>query len=187
MEILKPIVTRRSIRKYKTDPINDEQVLSLLESARIAPSGSNRQPWQFIVVRSDNLKRRIAEASHNQDWMLDAPVFIVCVADPVPRLKGKPSFDIDDNSPEPVVKKIIRDTAIAGQNLVLQAESLGLATCWVAYFSQEDIRPILKVPADKYVLAIIPVGFADEEPAARPRKPLHEMVHYDTWGTMRSE
>jgi nitroreductase len=187
MEILKPIVTRRSIRKYKTDPVNEEHVMSLLESARIAPSGSNRQPWQFIVVRSDDLKRQIAEASHNQTWMLNAPVFIVCVADPVPRLKGAPSFDIDDNSPEPVVKKIIRDTAIAVENLVLQAESLGLATCWVAWFSQEAIRPILKVPADKYVLAIIPVGFANEEPAARPRKPLHEMMHYDTWGHMRPE
>lgn len=186
MEILKPIVTRRSVRKYKADAVDDEYVLSLLESARLAPSGSNRQPWQFIVVRSEDLKRQIVEASHNQTWMLDAPVFIACVADPVARLKGEPTFDIDDNSSEPVVKKVIRDTAIAVEHLVLQAESLGLATCWVAYFSQEDIRPILKVPADKYVLAIIPVGFADEEPPARPRKPLHDMVHYDTWGNMRT-
>ncbi len=186
MDILKPILTRRSVRKYTTDPVNDEQVLILLESARLAPSGTNRQPWQFIVVRSGDLKRQIVEVSNNQTWMLNAPVFIVCVADPVPRLKGQPSFDIDDNSSEPVVKKVIRDTAIAVENLVLQAESMGLATCWVAWFSQEDIRPILKVPADKYVLAIIPVGFADEQPTARPRRPLHEMVHYDTWGNMRT-
>ena len=92
MKVLDAIVSRRSVRKYKTDPVSDEQVTTLLESARFAPSGSNRQPWQFIVVRSAAKKQRIVEASHNQDWMLNAPVFIVCVADPVPRLKGKPLF-----------------------------------------------------------------------------------------------
>ena len=187
MEILKPIVTRRSVRKYTTDPVSDEQVTALLESARLAPSGTNRQPWQLIVVRSDDLKRQIVGACNNQTWMLDAPVFIVCVGDPVPRLKGKPSFAIDDNSSESVVKKVIRDTAIAGEHLVLQAESMGLATCWVAWFSQEDIRPLLGIPAEKYVLAIIPVGVAAEQPTATLRRPLHEMVHYDTWGNMRAE
>ncbi len=182
MNISEVIASRRSVRKYTTASISDEQIATLLESARLAPSGSNRQPWQFIVVRSVKKKQQIIEASHHQDWMLNAPVFIACVADPTPRLKGRPSFAIDDNSPEPVVKKIIRDTSIAVEHLVLQAESMGLATCWVGYFSQGDIRPILEVPPDKYVLAVITVGYADEQPAAMPRKPLPEMVHYESWG-----
>lgn len=186
MDILNPIMTRRSVRKFTTDPVSEEQVTALLESARLAPSGNNRQPWQFLVVRSEELKQQIVDVCHNQTWMLDAPVFIVCVGDPVPRLKGKPSFDVDDASPEPVVKKVIRDTAIAVEHLVLQAEYMGLAACWVGWFSQEEIRPLMNIPSDKYVLAIVPVGAAAEQPAPTPRRPLRNMVHAESWGTLRA-
>lgn len=182
MKVLEAIVARRSVRKFKRKPVDEEQLRLLLESARLAPSGSNRQPWQFIVVRSEKAKKEIAAASHHQSWMLDAPLFLVCVADPVPRLKGKEPFSVDDNSPEPVVKKIIRDTSIAIEHIVLQAEALGLATCWVAYFSQGDMRPMLEVPSDKYIVAVLPIGYADEQPEAMPRKSLEEMVYYESWG-----
>ncbi len=187
MNVLDAITGRRSVRKYKVDPVSDEQVATLLESARLAPSGNNRQPWQFIVVRSAEKKALVVKACHNQHWMLNAPVFLVCVADPTPRLKGKPSFPIDDSSTESVVKKIIRDTSIAGEHIVLQAEAMGLSTCWVAYFSQEDLRPVLNVPSDKYVLAVIPIGYGDAQPDAMPRKALSEMVHYESWGNMTKE
>lgn len=104
--------------------------------------------------------------------MLSAPVFIVCVADIRTRSKGKGVLEVDDQSPEPALKQIIRDTAIAVEPLVLQAEALGLATCWVAYFEQKDLRPILNIPSNQYVLAVIPVGYADEHPAAKSRKTL---------------
>ena len=182
MKVCEAIAARRSVRKFQHTPVSEEQLQLLLESARLAPSGSNRQPWQFIVVRSEQMKKAIAAASHHQNWMLDAPLFLVGVADPVPRLKGKEPFPIDDNSPEPVVKKIIRDTSIAIEHIVLQAEALGLASCWVAYFSQEDMRPLLNVPADKYIVAVLPIGYADEQPEAMPRKSLDELVHYECWG-----
>ena len=182
MKVLESIASRQSIRKFKRDPVSEEQLRVLLESARLAPSGSNRQPWQFIVVRSEKVRKEIAAASHHQNWMVNAPLFIVGVADPVPRLKGKEPFPVDDTSPEPVVKKIIRDTSIAIEHIVLQAESIGLATCWVAYFSQNDMRPILNIPADKYVVAVLPIGYADERPGRMPRKTIEELVHYETWG-----
>lgn len=184
MKILDPILSRRSIRKYINKHVEDENVLAMLESARLAPSGSNTQPWNFVVVKSEELKKDIVDVSHKQKWMLKAPVFIVCVADIKTRIKDDEDIFIDENSSTPEVKLIIRDTAIAIEHLVLQAEAMGLSTCWVAYFEQKDIRPILEIPKDKYVVAIITVGYSNEKPKERPRKSLQEMIHMEKWGNV---
>ncbi len=181
MEILGPIQSRRSIRKYKDLPVDDEQITALLESARIAPSGSHTQPWHFIVVRSDGMKERIMKVSHHQTWMLEAPVFIVCVADIRSRLKEGDPQVIDENSPEPDVKLMIRDTAIAIEHIVLQAEAMGLSTCWIAWFEQKDIRPVLNIPSDKYVVAVLTVGYGNETPKPILRRSLEELVHHEMW------
>lgn len=186
MEILSLIQSRRSIRKYKAKPVEDEKIKIMLESARLAPSGGNTQPWNFIIVRSDKKKEQLVKASHNQKWMLQAPVFIVCVADARMRLKNQNEIVFDEDSPESELKKIIRDTTISVEHLVLQAVSIGFSTCWVAYFKQKDIRPLLNIPSDKYVISIVVVGYGDENPPPRPRKPLKEMVHFETWGNLGS-
>ena len=181
MEILEAILSRRSIRRYKSNPVEDEKLKVMWESARLAPSGGNTQPWNFVIVRSDETRKQIVEACHRQNWMLQAPVLLVCVADIRTRIKEQENIVLSETSPQVELKKIIRDTAIAIEHLVLQAESLGLSTCWVAYFEQEDIRPILSIPPDKYVVAVITVGYADESPRARPRRSLEEIIHFETW------
>lgn len=172
---------RRSIRQYLDKPVEDERIRQLLESARLAPSGSNNQPWQFIVVRSDERRRKLSEVAHNQKWMLTAPVFIVCVADIRCRIPGEMPLSLTEESPQEELKQIIRDTAIATENLLLEAHHLGLGTCWIAWFRQEDIRPVLNIPSDKYVCGIITVGYPAETPGPRPRKPLESMVRYEKW------
>ena len=122
METFQAIITRRSIRKYTDQPVGEERVAQLLESARLAPSGSNTQPWHFIVVRSEAKKRKLAEISHKQDWMATAPVHIVCVADIRARIGGNDVVSVDENSPQFELKQIIRDTAIAVDHMVLEAE-----------------------------------------------------------------
>lgn len=179
--MIKEIRTRRSIRKYINKPIEEEKLLLLLESARLAPTGSNTQPCHFIIVKSDLIRQKLAQVSHNQNWMISAPVFIVCVADIRSRIKDDVHIHVDERSPEEEVKLIIRDASISIEHLVLEAESLGLGTCWVAWFTQEEIRPILNIPSDKYVVSIITVGYADEMPKARPRKSFEEIVHYENW------
>jgi len=179
--MLEQIKGRRSIRKYHDKPIEDAKVIQLIESARLAPSGNNTQPWHFIVVRDEFTKQKLAEASQKQKWMLSAPVFIVCVADIRCRIKDDPCLTLDEHSPQEEVKQIIRDTSIAIENILLEARSSGLGTCWVAWFTQKDIRPILNIPSDKYVVGIITVGYAAEKPAARPRKKLVEIIHYENW------
>ena len=178
---MKQIETRRSIRKYSDKPVEDEIVIQLLESARLAPSGSNTQPWHFIVVTTELGRQKLAKVSNNQKWMLSAPVFIVCVADSRSRIKDNAEIFLDENSPHQELKQIIRDTSIAVEHIVLEANNLGLGSCWVAWFVQEEIRPILNIPSDKYVVGIITLGYTNETPEARPRKKLEEMLHYENW------
>lgn len=179
--MIKEMETRRSIRKYIDKAVEDEKIIQLLESARLAPSGSNTQPWHFIVVKSDLSRQNLAEIAHNQKWMLSAPVFIVCVADIRCRIEENVDVSLNENSPQEELKQIIRDTSISVEHILLEADNLGLGTCWVAWFTQDKIRPILNIPADKYVVGIITLGYANETPKARPRKTLKEMMHYETW------
>lgn len=79
------------------------------------------------------------------------------------------------------MKQIIRDTSIAIEHIVLQAKSLGLGTCWVSWFRQVDIRPILNIPDDKYVVTILTLGYPNENPLVRPRKQIDEFLHFENW------
>lgn len=178
---MKEMESRRSIRKYRDRPVDEEAVRKLMESARLAPSGTNTQPWHFIVITDPEVKAEVVAASHHQRWMLSAPVFIACVADPAARMEPAEGFTADEHSPEMAVKQVIRDTAIAAEHLVLEAEALGLGTCWVAWFEQKDIKAVLGIPRDKFTVAVITVGYADEDPKPRKRKPLEEILHTDRW------
>jgi len=179
--MLKEIENRRSIRKYLDKKVEKELIVEVLESARLAPSGSNTQPWSFIIIESEEKKRQLTIADHNQQWMMSAPIFIVCVADIRSRLANDIDVKLDENSSEPELKQIIRDTAITIEHILLEAEHLGLSTCWTAWFEQKDVRPILNIPEDKYVCGIITIGYGDESPNPRPRKKLEEIIKYETW------
>jgi len=179
--MLNQIENRRSIRKYRDIKVEKDTVFQILESARLAPSGSNTQPWTFIVVESEETKEKLSIVDHHQSWMLTAPVFIVCVADICCRLDGNNDLRLDEYSSEPELKQIIRDTAIATEHILLEAEHLGLSSCWTAWFIQADVRPILNIPEDKYVCGIITLGYGDETPNQRPRKTMEEIIRYEKW------
>jgi len=179
--MLKQIVDRRSIRKYQNRSVEREKLIQVFDSARLAPSGSNTQPWSFIVVESEATKEKLTIADHDQKWMLTAPVFIVCVADIRSRIPMGIDIKLDEHSPEPELKQIIRDTAIAIEHILLEAEHIGLAACWTAWFEQASVRPVLNIPEDKYVCGIITLGYGDEAPEQRPRKALEEIVRYERW------
>lgn len=179
--MLKEIENRRSIRRYLNKKVEKEKLVQLLESARLAPSGSNTQPWTFLIIESEDTKEKLSIADHHQKWMMTAPIFIVCVADIRYRISMGTKVRLDENSSEPELKQIIRDTAIAMGHLLLEAEHLGLAACWTAWFEQDDVRPILNIPDDKYVCGIITLGYGDEAPKQRPRKAMKEIVRYEKW------
>jgi nitroreductase len=179
--MINEIRTRRSIRKYTDQLISDESIAQLIESARLAPSGSNTQPWHFVVIRSEETRKKIAEVSHGQSWMTMAPVHIACVADIRSRVDGIEQIELSENSPQHELKQIIRDTSIAVEHIVLEAENLGLGACWIAWFTQKDVRSVLNIPSDKYIVCILTIGYPDEKPSTRPRKKLEDITHYETW------
>ena len=181
MNVQQAILQRRSIRKYKDIPVSDEHLAILLEAARLAPTGSNTQTGRFIVVRGDEMRKKVAEVSHDQKWMTRAPLFIVCVSDPTARIPEGLGY-LDEESTAFELKQSIRDVAIQAEHIVLQAEELGLGTCWIAWFIQEEIRPVLGIPEDKFVVAVLIVGHPDEAPAARPRMALNDIACDEKWG-----
>jgi len=179
--MVKEIKSRKSVRQYNDMPVDDEKIIQLIESARLAPSGSNTQPWNFVIVRSEATKAKISEVNNNQAWMKSASVFIICVADIRCRIKDDVDVYLDENSALPELKQIIRDTAVAIEHILLEAERLGLSSCWTAWYSQKDIRPIMNIPDDKYVVGIVTIGYSDMSRNSAPRKSLDSMIRYETW------
>ena len=178
--MMKQISDRQSIRNYINKPVDDDLILALVESAWNAPSGSNTKPWHFIIVKDPIIKEQIARVSHDQKWMLTAPVFIVCVSDIKSRITDN-ELVIDEESSQHEVKQIIRDTAIAIEHIVLEAINNNLGTCWVSWFTQKEIRPILNIPNNKYVVTILAIGYHNEKPRNKNRKDIKEIIHINKW------
>jgi len=169
MDTLQTILERRSIRAYKSEPIPDAHLRQILEAGRQAPSASNRQPWHFIVVGDAEQKRRVAEACGRQMWMADAAYIIVALG--LPAVSGK-WYKVD--------------VAIALQNLVLAAYSLGYGTCWIGDFASAQLKNICHIPEDIEVVACTPLGVPDASPAARPRKDWGQVFSADSYGQVVS-
>lgn len=177
---------RRSIRKYKSDPVNAGALMRVLEAGALAPSGNNTQPWRFIVVRDPSMKQKLFEVAGKQRWILEAPVTIAVVGDIAAKVKSPGGvgevLSIDDPKNKAALLKTIRDATIAADHIVMAAEDEGLGSCWIALFEQEDIRPVLSVPESCYVVAVITLGLPAETPNPRPRHPLHEIVFGEKYG-----
>ena len=157
--ILPEIANRRSIRSYSDKEVTDEQVDCLIEAARLAPSGSNKQPWDFIVVRSYQMREKISSIDHNQKWMLTAPVFIVCI--------GNEKYRGDGD-----MERVIRDSAIATEHILLQAEHMGLGACWTGWFDQNEMRSALGLDERCYVIGVVTIGYPDGQPVETGRRSL---------------
>ena len=128
-------------------------------------------------MRDPAVKKAIAAVDHEQDWMLSAPVFLVCLADFGCRAEGDPdACDFDDDSADPELKRLIRDGAIAVGYMLLQAQRLGLGTCWTGWYDQRPMREALGLPGRYWVTGVVTLGYPDQAPKARPRLPLDELI-----------
>ncbi len=150
--MIEAIKHRRSVRKFQAKPIEDEKLNEILEAARLAPSGNNKQPWFFIVIKNELSKQEVAVATNNQSWIASAPVVIVAVADMCARSQDYAGLFVDEETSSFDVKRIIRDTTIAVTHILLEVDNQGLGACWCGAFTQEGIRPVLGIPEDKFVV-----------------------------------
>ncbi|MBT9130259.1 MAG: 5,6-dimethylbenzimidazole synthase [candidate division WS2 bacterium] len=158
MEVREAILKRRSIRKFNPEPIDKEIITKILEAGHWAPSEGNLQPWFFYVVENIELRKALAKAALNQEFIIQAPVAIVVCADlektaPYGK-RGKELF-------------CLQSTAAAIQNMLLFAYSLGIGSCWVGAFNEAEAQLIMNLPANLRPLAIIPLGYPAETGRAR--------------------
>ncbi|MGQ9468279.1 MAG: nitroreductase family protein [Nitrososphaerales archaeon] len=166
MDVLEAIKTRRSIRRYRKDPIQEGLIFKILEAGRWAPSAGNSQPWHFILIKDEQIKRSVAEATTYGKFLAEAPIGIAVVISP-------------EASTHPV-----EDGAIATQNMLLAAHALGLGACWIGSYGsvyEEKVKEILNIPKEKRLLSIISIGFPAESPR-KTRKELREILFIDKYG-----
>lgn len=180
MRTLDDIISkRRSVRNYKSDPVEKEKLMQIFEAARLAPSACNAQPWKFVVVEDPQLKEDVVKKGLNNlvvpnKWAASAPVVIaVC---------SKTKFFVHN-----VAEKIqdvdyhLIDLGIACEHLVLKAEELGLGTCYIGWFRGKEIKKILNLPGSYTVECLIILGYprdADKERKPTPRKTIEEIVEF---------
>ncbi len=158
MDTMQTIRERRSVRRYRPDPIPAEHLAQIVEAGQLAPSAANRQPWRFVLVSEPEQKAALAQACRGQEWMAQAACILVGVGLPDVSAKWYPV-----------------DVAIAMQNMVLAAWSLGYGTCWIGAFDPDQVKQVCGIPGDAEVVACTPIGVPDVAPEARPRKPVGEV------------
>jgi nitroreductase len=166
MDVLEAIRQRRTVRKYKNEPVHEQDMEKLLEAARLAPSGMNLQPWELVVVTKPDQKFLLMEACNNQPYVAEAGA-VIC--------------GIDD----PKAKWASVDLALAMENMVLEATELGLGCCFIGAFSEIKVKKVLCIPEDRHVVMLLTVGIPDEKPGPAPKKPLKKLAHWERHGGTR--
>ena len=159
MDALETIRKRRSIRRFTGAAIPREDLETIVDAGRLAPTGCNLQPWDFVVVTDPAMIARLAVA---EAWMAQAGAVIVVVMDPGSRWW-------------------IEDGSAATENMLLAAAALGYGGCWVEgdMLPHEDhFKALLGIPAEKRLLAVLPIGVPAATPAPK-KKPLERVLHWD--------
>ncbi len=168
MDFYEIIKKRRSVRSYKPDPIPEDVLERILEAGRLAPSAKNLQPWRFLVIRDKKVIEELVPAMRNQRFIAEAPVLIGVVAlekDAWGRMGGYwASYPVD--------------CAIALEHIILAATAEGLGTCWIGAYDEKEVARILNLPPGEKPIAFTPLGYPNEMPAERGRKPLSEILRY---------
>lgn len=169
MDFQKTIRERRSVRKYTSMPVEEEKLNRILETARLAPSACNNQPWHFIVVKEEQKRKTLGKA-YNNDWFYNAPVIICACGEPSKnwvRRDGKNYNDVD--------------VTIAMDHLILAAAAEGLGTCWIGAFDPKLVKEALNLPEGIEPVAMTPLGYPADTPKTKSRKSLEEIVHWEKW------
>ena len=172
MDVKEAIEKRRSIRKYKKNDIPDDVIKKLIDAARHAPSSRDSQPWEFIIIKDDDIKEKLAKikGKENEEVLLKAPVIItICV----------------DKNKSP--SRWIEDGACAAMNILLTAHNLDLGAVYVTGYSQTTpeiipkLQDVLSLPEHVMPVCLIPVGYPNEIPKPKELRNLKETIHYEKW------
>ena len=170
--------SRRSIRRYLDKPVEREKILTCIEAARLAPSADNVQPWRFLIIDDPKLKAQYAKKVFSGIYSISnfakkAPVLILILA----------RLDIIANRIGKQIQNIqfyLLDIGIAGEHVVLQAQELGLRTCWIGWFNIRRARKLLKIPRKYKIVSMLAMGYSEKRPSKeKKRKKLEEIAWFN--------
>jgi nitroreductase len=169
MEVAVALRERRSVRSYQNVDIEYEKLMKVLEAGRLSPSAVNRQEWKFIVVKDAEKRKKLASAACGQSFVGQAPVVLVACGTETQAVMtcGQPAYTVD--------------VSIAFAYMILQACELGLGTCWIGAFQEDDVRKVLNIPMHIRVVAMSPLGYPAHAIPPRPRKSLEEIVCFEEY------
>lgn len=159
ISLLEVIFNRRSIRRYRSEPVPDDVLRNILEAGRLAPSANNAQPWHFIVVKNPKIKEKLARERWNR-FIRDSAFTVV----------GRGYLND---------KWSTVDVAIALENMVIAAEAQGVGSCWIGDFKEREVKDILGIPDSLKVVALVSFGYPAEKPSPHGKKSIEEIVHYN--------
>lgn len=181
MALLDLVKHHKSVRNFLDKPVEREKITTCLEAARLAPSASNSQPWHFIVVDDPPLKKRLCDAAFGGVYFVNsfcktAPVIVVIVSE-------KAKFLTRISAMFRGTKFYLIDIGIAGEHFVLQAEELGLGTCWIGWFNESAVKSVLNIPRDKRIDILIALGYYDREKlgSEHGREPMDKIASFNSY------
>ncbi len=181
MALLDLIKHRKSVRDFRDKAVEREKIIMCLEAARLAPSACNSQPWKFIVVDDKQLKDKLCKAAFGGVYFINsfckmAPVIVVVVSE-----KGK--FMARIGGMFRGTKYYLIDIGIAIEHFVLQAEDLGLGTCWIGWFNERAVKSILNIPQQKKIDVLIALGYYDREKLGpeHDREPMDKIASFNSY------
>ena len=162
LDALETLKTRRSVRSFKSKKVEKEKIKEIINTARLAPSGKNIQPVEYLIIEDKQKRKEITEIATGGDFIAEAPVCIAVISE-------RCEHDIEDGS-------------AATENILLSARSLGLASCWVAGYKKDyskGVRKYLGVPDDYRLISLIPIGYSSENPDPPSKRNLEEVMHFE--------
>jgi nitroreductase len=178
MSVKEIIAQRRSIRRYLDKSVEREKILECLEAARLAPSADNVQPWRFLVIDDPELRDKFAKEVFSgiysiSKFAVKAPVLIMILA----------RLDIIANRIGKQIQNFhfyLIDSGIAGEHIVLQAEELGLGTCWIGWFNSRKARKVLNIPRKYKIVSLLSMGYYEKKPSReKKRKKLEDIAWFN--------
>jgi nitroreductase len=172
MDFEKVIQNRRSIRKYKADPVPKAGLRRILHAARWAPTWANMQGVKIIVLEQPDHVKACCEAI-GQKWLKAVPMLLIVCIEPN-----------DSGTNASGIQYFPVDAAIIMEHIVLAATNEGLGTCWIGWFDEEKVKAVVGVPKATRIIAITPVGIPDTSPKPTPRRPFKEWVFSEQFGTI---
>jgi nitroreductase len=169
MEFFDVLSQRRSIRAYHPTPVEPEKLEQILQAINRAPSAGNRQAFEVYLVQDAPRQAKLVEAAHGQEFLAQAPLVLVFCAHPALSqvrygVRGETLYTI-------------QDATIACTYAMLAATALGLSSVWVGAFDDDSVHAVIAAPDDQRPIAMLPIGYAAEEPRLRDRRPLDDLIH----------